>query len=78
MICICAGVVRLMLDAPAPSQEWPSTCFINAGSSFQTFDELEGDTTSLFMAVSCGVGGYLPDEQEWNKSRAAGYFAEAP
>ena len=35
---------------------------------------LEGAEADKFLAVSCGVSGYVPDAEEWKRNRD--YFTE--
>jgi hypothetical protein len=34
-----------------------------------SFADLEGSTAEDYMAVSCGISGYVPDKDEWDKHR---------
>jgi hypothetical protein len=42
----------------------------------ESFAQLENATASDFLAVSCGVNGYVPDEAEWARNRD--YFGPPP
>jgi hypothetical protein len=42
---------------------------MNVGRVADNFTALEGATADEFLAVSCGVSGYIPDPEEWEKQR---------
>jgi hypothetical protein len=42
---------------------------MNVGRVADNFTSLEGSSADEFLAVSCGVSGYLPDQEEWEKHR---------
>ncbi len=47
---------------------------MNVGSAADNFTSLEGAEADKFLAVSCGVSGYVPDAEEWKRNRD--YFTE--
>jgi hypothetical protein len=51
------------------AQPWPSTCLLGVGQMADKFSLLNGSSADKFMAVSCGVGGYIPDPEEWQKNK---------
>ncbi len=42
---------------------------MSVGPAAGFFAGLKGATTDEMMAVSCGVNGYLPDPDEWEKHK---------
>ncbi len=50
-------------------QPWPSTCLVGVGPRADAFVQLNGSTADAFMAVSCGVSGYSPDSEEWERNK---------
>ncbi len=65
---------RYDLPLPAPLQPWPKTCLMNVGRAADNFSALEGAGADEFLAVSCGVSGYVPDNEEWERNRD--YFSQ--
>ncbi len=50
-------------------QPWPGTCLLNVGPKESKFSLLNGSTANEFMPVSCGISGYVPSDEEWNKNK---------
>jgi hypothetical protein len=50
------------------AQPWPSTCLLGVGQTADKFSLLNGSSADKFMAVSCGVSGYIPGPEEWQKN----------
>ncbi len=44
-------------------------CLLNVGQVHERFADLEGANISEFLPVSCGVSGYIPDNDEWASNR---------
>ena len=42
---------------------------MNVGRAADNFTALEGAGADEFLAVSCGVSGYVPDAEEWARNR---------
>ena len=51
------------------AQPWPSTCLLGVGPTADRFSLLNGSSADGFMAVSCGVGGYIPGAEEWQRNK---------
>jgi hypothetical protein len=43
---------------------------------YENFTGLENATADEFLAVSCGVNGYIPEFAEWDRNRD--YFTAPP
>jgi hypothetical protein len=50
------------------AQPWPSTCLLGVGPTTDKFSRLNGSSADKFMAVTCGVSGYVPGPEEWQKN----------
>ncbi len=50
-------------------QPWPSTCLLGVGSRADESAQLNGSKADAFMAVPCGVSGYIPDSEEWERNK---------
>ncbi len=63
-----------------PRQDWPNTCLLNVGQAHERFADLKGAKADEFLAVSCGVNGYIPDSEgpdsEWERN--LDYFGPDP
>ena len=46
------------------------------GQAHERFADLEGANVTDFLAVSCGISGYIPDDTEWARNRD--YFGALP
>ncbi len=42
---------------------------MNVGRAADNFSALEGAGADEFLAVSCGVSGYVPNNEEWERNR---------
>ena len=52
-------------------------CLLNVGQQqYEDFAGLENATAENYLAVSCGVNGYIPEFAEWNRNRD--YFGPPP
>jgi hypothetical protein len=50
-------------------QPWPDTCLLNVGPRTSNFSLLNASTADDFMPVSCGISGYVPNEEEWSNNK---------